>query len=187
MRACKALQPFRGRPLVAWTAGAMGAASGDVLVAAATGWARRIGAALPRAVRVVEDSRPGLGPVGGLEAGLRAARNPWVAVAPCDSPLVEPGLYGLLLAEAAGHDAAVPFLDGYPEPLHSVFRKRPTLAALERVISGGGGSVRDALRLLDVRRVGTRKLLGADPLRRSFWNLGTREALRRAEAALTDL
>lgn len=187
MGSCKALQTFLGRPLVAWTVEAMSDVCGEVVVPVRKGWGRRIGAVLPKAVRIVEDAHPGLGPVGGLEAGARAALGVWVAVAPCDSPLVEPRLYRLLLSEARGSDGALPFVGGFPEPLHGVYRRGPLLAALEKVISEGGGSVRDALRLLDLKRVGPRKLLKADPTGRTFWNIGTREALRTAEAAAADL
>lgn len=184
MGGCKALEPFLGRPLVVWTVEAMSRLAGDVVVSVSRCWGRRIGAELPATARIVEDVHPRLGPVGGLEAGFRAARNGWVAVAPCDSPLPEPGLYGLLRAEAGGLDGAVPFLDGFPEPLHGVYRRRPMLEALERVIAEGGGSVRDALRHLRFSKVGPRKLSRADPLRRTFWNLSTPRALRLAENEL---
>jgi len=186
MGSCKALEPFRGRPLVHWTVEAMHGLTGDVVVSVSKGWGRQIGAALFGNARIVEDLHPRLGPVGGLEAGFRAASREWVAVAPCDSPLPEPGLYRLLMAEAEGFDGAVPFLDGFPEPLHGVYRRRPMLRSLERVISEGGGSVRDALRLLKFARVGPRKLARADPRRITFWNLSTRRALRLAEKGLAE-
>lgn len=187
MAACKALEPFLGRPMVAWTVEALSGVCDDVVVPVRKGWGQRIGAALPQGARVVEDSHPGLGPVGGLEAGFRAASGEWVAVAPCDSPFLEPRLYRMLLAQARCSDGAVPFVGGFPEPLHGVYRRRPMLRALGLVISEGGGSVRDALRLVDFKRVGPRRLWQADPLRRTFWNLGTRKALRRAEAAAAGL
>ena len=187
MGACKALEPFRGRPLVLWAVVALSKICDDVVVPVRRGWGRRIGAALPRGARVVEDGHPGLGPVGGLEAGFRAASREWVAVAPCDSPMVEPRLYKMLLAEARRSDGAVPFVGGFPEPLHGVYRREPMLRALEAVISEGGGSVRDAVRLVDFKRVGPRRLFRADPLKRTFWNLGTKRALRKAEAAAANL
>ena len=184
MGSCKALELFWGRPLVLWTVEAMQRLSADVVVSVSKGWGRRIGAVLPGNARILEDLHPRLGPVGGLEAGFRAASSEWVAVAPCDSPLPEPGLYRLLLAEARGFDGAVPFVDGFPEPLHGVYRRAPMLRALERVISDGGGSVRDALRLLNYARVGPRKLARADPRGTTFWNLSTRRTLRLAEKEL---
>jgi molybdopterin-guanine dinucleotide biosynthesis protein A len=187
MGACKALEPFWGRPLVLWAVEALSGICDEVVVPVRRGWARRIGAALPRGARVVEDTHPGLGPVGGLEAGFRAASRDWVAVAPCDSPLVEPRLYKMLFAEARSSDGAVPFVGGFPEPLHGVYRRGPMLRALETVISEGGGSVRDAVRLVDFKRVGPRLLFRADPMKRTFWNLGTKGALRKAEAAAEDL
>jgi len=184
MGGCKALEPFWGRPLVLWAVEAMSLLSADVVVSVSKGWKSRIGTVLPVNALVLEDLHPRLGPVGGLEAGFRAARCAWVAVAPCDSPFPEPGLYRLLLAEARGFDGAVPFVDGFPEPLHGVYRRAPMLRALERVISDGGGSVRDALRLLKYANVGPRKLARADPRGTTFWNLSTRRGLRLAEKEL---
>ncbi len=81
----KGLQPFRGRPLVDHAIARLAPQVAEVMVSAN----RNAEAYAARGVRVLAD--PGAdfpGPLAGMLAGLRAARTTWLAVVPCDSPLL---------------------------------------------------------------------------------------------------
>jgi len=69
------------------------------------------------------DRIPGLGPLGGLEAGLRTSRFEQAFFAACDMPFVNEGLVRYLLAQAPGHDIVVPRLGGEYEPMHAVYSR----------------------------------------------------------------
>jgi molybdopterin-guanine dinucleotide biosynthesis protein A len=78
-----------------------------------------------------------VGPLGGLVAGLRAAKGRWVAVAPCDAPLLSVELYAELLSRARGHDAAIPRIAGREVPVVAVYRRETTLKAGIEALQAG--------------------------------------------------
>lgn len=78
--------------------------------------------------RVVPDALPGLGPLAGLLAGLRAARSRWVYLAACDMPFFMAGWVSALVRKAeaierSGNAAlAVAARDGsFHEPFHALY------------------------------------------------------------------
>lgn len=102
---------------------------------------------------VVGDNFPGLGPLSGIEAALRAAKAEWNLIVACDMPFLEPGIFDLLFTEAADFDCAVPqHPDGRLEPLCAVYHQRchPTI---EAALDKGIRKVTDALQALAVRYV----------------------------------
>lgn len=101
-----------------------------------------------RADGVVLDEPPGAGPLAGIAAGLAAAPAEAVAVCAVDHPHPSPALLAELAVLAAGRPAAVPVVEGVPQPLHAVW----TVAALPAVraaLAAGDRSVRGALARLD--------------------------------------
>ncbi len=73
---------------------------------------------------VVNDRIQGVGPLGGLEASLRAAseHGPVAVVIGCDYPLIEPGFPGLLLTAIGDYDAAIPEVQGRLHPLAACYK-----------------------------------------------------------------
>ncbi|MDB4898111.1 MAG: molybdopterin-guanine dinucleotide biosynthesis protein [Firmicutes bacterium] len=69
------------------------------------------------------DRVPGLGPLGGLEAGLTASRFDHAFFCACDMPFVNEALVRHLAALAPGHDIVVPQLDGEFEPMHAIYSR----------------------------------------------------------------
>ncbi|WP_170919511.1 NTP transferase domain-containing protein, partial [Halomonas sp. BC2] len=79
----KGLEPFAGLPLVAHTVKRFDGHVHELMINA-----NRNGDAYALfADRVIADAEGGFkGPLMGIYSGLRAARTPWLLVAPCDSP-----------------------------------------------------------------------------------------------------
>ncbi len=171
----KALLDFGGRPLVARVFDALRPLTDDLLVVS-----NNRAALKPFGVRVVADWDPPCGPLGGIAAGLRAARRDLTLVAACDMPFLD-GTFLLTLAgraEAAGADAVVPLLDGQYEPLHAVYRKS-CLPAVERCLAAGENrafAFYDAVRLVTVPESDWRLL---DPGGLSLANVNTPDDLER--------
>jgi molybdopterin molybdotransferase len=95
-------------------------------------------------VPVWPDDTPGfLGPLAGLETGLRRCSTPYLLTAPCDSPFLPPDLAERLLAVLAsrGADLAVAVTEenGVRQP-HPVFclLKTSLLPVLSAYLAGGG-------------------------------------------------
>lgn len=78
--------------------------------------------------RIVPDALPGLGPLSGLLAGLRAARSRWVYLAACDMPFFSESWAGELMARAraiedsgSGVLAVAARAGPYHEPFHALY------------------------------------------------------------------
>jgi molybdenum cofactor guanylyltransferase len=78
--------------------------------------------ALPAEVRVVEDAREGRGPLQGLLAGLLAVEDEVAFAAAVDLPLLHPRFVAAVCAAIGDADAAVPYLDGFDQPLAAAYR-----------------------------------------------------------------
>jgi molybdopterin-guanine dinucleotide biosynthesis protein A len=115
--------------------------------------------ALPAALgaRAVPDRLPGAGPLAGIEAGLAAARHEVVFTIACDMPYVDLPLARNLVRASRGFDAAVPRVDGRPEPVCAAYRLR-SLPALTKALDDG---IRKAAEALD--RLHTCWWDGVDP------------------------
>lgn len=94
------------------------------------------------------------GPLGGVLAGLEAARSDFVALVPVDAPAVLPELARHMAAHcrASGRAAAVPVVDGRVQALHAVF-DRSALVAIRSRVAAGERSPRRLLAWLDALRV----------------------------------
>lgn len=128
---------------------------------------------------VVTDRIPGLGPLGGLEAGLEASRHHHAFFCAVDMPFLSPGLIRYMLAQAPGHEIVVPVIGGEFEPMHAVYGKgclpaiaRSVVARRLRLVSIYDAVPRREITEAEVRRFG-------DP-DRLFFNCNTPEDLEQA-------
>ena len=162
----KAALELNGSTLLSRVVDTLGAAAGRVVVVRAPGQALP---KLPAGVAVVDDARPGRGPLEGMLAGLRRLEADEAAAFVCavDMPFLEaPFARAVLAALPPDADAAVPRLDGRAHPLAAAYRANVaeriaalldagdrrvgallegiTVAWLEaRDLPGGGGSLRN--------------------------------------------
>lgn len=79
---------------------------------------------LPRDVRVLRDEQEHLGPLAGMEVGLRFLRDiiPAVYVSSCDVPLLRPEFIAEMIRRIGTHELAVPREDNFHHPLAAVYR-----------------------------------------------------------------
>jgi molybdopterin-guanine dinucleotide biosynthesis protein A len=83
--------------------------------------------------RTIEDAAPGQGPLAGILAGLKAAKNEVCVVLACDIPDIDIDFLKQLIAKAQGFDIVVPVsCRGLFEPLFAVYRRSviPEIEAL---------------------------------------------------------
>ena len=81
----KGLVPVNGRPMIAWVIDTLRPQVAEVLINANRNRDRygEFGS------RVIDDGDSEFrGPLAGMLSGMRAARTPWLAIVPCDSPLI---------------------------------------------------------------------------------------------------
>jgi molybdopterin-guanine dinucleotide biosynthesis protein A len=133
-------------------------------------------------IRVLEDEVPGLGAIGGIITGLRAARHPRAWIVACDMPFVDASLLSYLARAIGGAYAAMPrsSIGGY-EPLCALYSVR-LLPTLEAMVSHGENAVQGIPRQADVRIVEETELVSAGVDPRRLFNMNTaadyEEALR---------
>ncbi len=133
----------------------------------------------PVSYRIDED--PDEGPMVGIATGLRELRADYTFVVGCDMPFIEPSVIRALFARVTGYDAAVPVYEGYPQPLHAVYRSRAMRAACEEARAEGERRIAAALERLDRVTVPWTDLedIGTP---RTFENLNTRAEFDAAES-----
>lgn len=103
----------------------------------------------PVPYRIVFDRKQGAGPMAGIEAGLSAASIDPVFVVACDMPYVTAEIAAMTVAAARMCDAAVPRVDGRPEPVCAAYRKS-ALPVITAALDAGTRRAADILSGLDV-------------------------------------
>ncbi len=121
--------------------------------------------------RLVFDRKKSAGPLAGIEAGLTVARHEVVFAIACDMPYVPRGLAERAVAAARSCDAAMPRIDGRPEPVCAAYR-RSSLPAVTAALDAGRLRAADLADRLDVTW-----LEGLDP--DLFRSLNTQEDYER--------
>ena len=126
----KALIDYQSRPIIAHVIETLRALSDDIVVVS-----NRSDLYSSFGARVTADYNPPCGPLGGLAAGLQAARHPLAVVVACDMPFLNVTLLRWLIDLAEGYDAVVPQSGDDFEPLHAVYRREchgPIVQRIER-------------------------------------------------------
>jgi len=125
--------------------------------------------------RCVHDIRRGIGPIGGLHAGVAASRGDQLFVCACDMPCIDTRVVAALFEALGDYDAAIPSWDTEMlEPLHAVYRKAPLQRYLEHPPSL---SLRSLVKHLNVTYVPIGQIQAIDPDLSTFTNINKLEDL----------
>jgi molybdopterin-guanine dinucleotide biosynthesis protein A len=128
-------------------------------------------------IRIISDLRKGIGPIGGLHAGVLEAHGEEVFVVACDMPCVDSRVINRLFDLLEGYDAVIPTWNGTMlEPLHAVYKKE---ALVQYLRSHASLSLRDMVRSIHSRYVSVRNLQDIDPKLTSFTNINKIEDLEK--------
>ena len=165
----KALLELNGRPMIEIVVDRMAHVCAEVLVVAANPQRYAgLGAA------VVADQFSGVGVLGGLHAGLQAARHELTLAVGCDMPTLRPRVLQAFAGWATGFDVVVFRQAGLVEPLHGAYR-RTCLPAIEAAIHAGRRRIVSFFPSVRVRYVTPDDVRPLDPEQRSFRNINTPE------------
>jgi molybdopterin-guanine dinucleotide biosynthesis protein A len=82
--------------------------------------------------RVVEDIKPGCGPLGGIFTALSTAKSDSCFVFAADMPRLNRNFISYMISEADDHDIVIPVWSKGREPLHAIYHKRiiPVVSSL---------------------------------------------------------
>jgi molybdopterin-guanine dinucleotide biosynthesis protein A len=103
----------------------------------------------PVPYRVVFDRKVSAGPLAGIEAGLAATCQDALFVIACDMPFVTAEFAAMTITAARTSDAAVPRIDGRPEPVCAAYR-RSALPIISAALDAGQRRAADVLSAMDV-------------------------------------
>jgi molybdopterin-guanine dinucleotide biosynthesis protein A len=137
----KALLPGPSGPLAQDIAAKVAAASGAAVLVGEPERYRHLG------LECLPDLRPGMGPLGGIEAALESGRGELNLIVACDMPGLETEWLRRLLLEARETDAlcvASSDGNGVVHPLCAVYRSG-CLGAVQEALNGGHLRVMDLL------------------------------------------
>ena len=119
---------------------------------------------------LVDARRGELGPLAGIETGLAASQTDLNFVLACDMPLVNADLVRYLAGLAGGYQAVVPWSEGWPMPLHAVYR-REAVETARQALDAGERDMRRFLKRLRVRYATEAEMRPLDPELRSLLNV----------------
>lgn len=172
----KARLLFGGRPLLDIVAGRLAEVCAEVIVVASP---QRPPEVTPPGARVVFDETPGLGPLAGIQAGLKAASFPFAFVAACDMPFLSLPLLRYMAGLPRTYEALVPEVQGRRHPLHAIY-SRACLPAVEELLRAGQRSIGELLTRVRVQAVGEEEVRRWDPDGLTLFNLNDRRDLATA-------
>jgi molybdenum cofactor guanylyltransferase len=78
-------------------------------------------------LKIVSDQFPGMGPLAGVHAGLKASEYETNVIVACDMPFVSGELAQALVDKSSDYDAVIPVINGKQQPLFAVFQKRAAI------------------------------------------------------------
>lgn len=163
----KAFLELDGRPLIAHVLDRLSEVCAETLIVA-----NDIPLYTGLGFRVVPDVFPGVGVLGGLHAGLQAARHDLILAVGCDMPFLNPVLLRAFVAWAEGYDVVALRHEEQVETLHAAYR-RTCLPAMESAIRAGHQRIISFFPDVRVRYVTPEEAETLDPGLRSFRNVNT--------------
>ena len=131
-------------------------------------------------LRIMVDTYPGKGPLGGIYTGLVASDSRYNLVVAGDMPFLNQALLHYMIQLCDDFDLVVPRLGSMVEPLHAVYSKG-CLAPIENLFKQGNLKVSDLLTLVKVRYVEAEEINQFDPKHLSFFNINTEADLKTAQ------
>ncbi len=135
----KGLQHLRGKPLIEWVIERFAPQLAELMINANRNIEQYIG----YGYRVISDDiKDFAGPLAGFHAGLMAAKYPYVATVPCDSPFLPTTLVSRLLDQLQVHNAqiAVAKTGNQAHPVFSLC-KQELASHLGRFLESGGRKI----------------------------------------------
>ncbi|WP_326909510.1 NTP transferase domain-containing protein [Sedimentibacter sp. MB31-C6] len=128
-------------------------------------------------VKIIKDIYPGMGPMGGIHAALKAAKNDWLFVIPCDMPMWEVFLVEEMLKHRLDNDIVVPLINDHMEPLFALYKKT-CIPGIEQCLNNNIIKVIELYSLVKTNYLDLEKLYHEfNQCTKSFFNINTPEDL----------
>ena len=124
--------------------------------------------------RFAYDTYKNVGPLAGILSGLEACEDDLCFIAACDMPFINENVVTMLFEKSEHHDAAIPrWDDGFLEPLHAVYKRKPMLRETKKAVEKGETIILAPIFKLNVNYVPVEEIRKIDPGLRTFMNINT--------------
>jgi len=180
----KVLETIGNKSLLERAVFQLGSFNSDIIVVAAAKQSLPQLTGYPR-LRIVTDTYPGKGPLGGIFTGVAASDSFYNLVVACDMPFLNQALLDYMIQLSANFDLVVPRLGNMVEALHAVYSKS-CLAPMERLLRQGSLGVRELFTLVRIRYVEADEINRFDPKHLSFFNINTKADLEMARKLIKE-
>ena len=130
-------------------------------------------------VKVVEDKKKGVGPLGGIYTGLIHSTYHEILVISCDTPFQHRGFLEYLGELSGDYEVALPVHRGGREPLTALYKKS-LMGEIEKMIEDERYKIAFLYDRSVVKRVDIERLEGSLDIKNGFKNINTPEELRKA-------
>ncbi|MCX9011419.1 MAG: molybdenum cofactor guanylyltransferase [Candidatus Methanoperedens sp.] len=181
----KALIDIKGRPLIAIVIEMMEKAVDNIIISVRDREQgelldSRLSGLVKPSYTFAYDAYKERGPLAGILSGLEACRDEYCFIAACDMPFINKDVVKMLLRECEHYDAAVPhWEDGFLEPLHAVYRRKPMIRETKKAIERGETIILAPVFELNVNYVAVDDIRKLDPELRTFININTYEDIEK--------
>jgi molybdopterin-guanine dinucleotide biosynthesis protein A len=176
---------FHGKPLIYWPVNILKEITDEVIISVSM---KKDVTPLKNffkdEVSIINDERSDYGPIEGILSSFKMAKGEYVALAPCDSPLILTELYRRLFDLADGYDGAVPMVNGFWEPLHSVYKREPMISAVKKAMGIGKNRPIDTYEYMNIKELSQDEIMQFDPNMASFVNINILSDLQKASGML---
>jgi len=109
---------------------------------------------------IIPDLQPDCGPLGGIYTVLQAAKTEWIAILPCDIPLLSENIYEILFANCRGDLPVVAVSHRGVEPLVSIWPKKIARSTIwTQKFAAKNFALHKTLRQLNAREIDITKAL----------------------------
>ncbi len=174
----KAVETVGNKSLIQWVVFSLSFLNSDIIIVTVAKQVFPQFIDYPK-LRMVTDTYPGKGPLGGIYTGLAASDSFYNLVVACDMPFLNQNLLDYMIQISASFDLVVPRLGNMVEPLHAVYSKG-CLAPIEGLLKQGNLKIHELFTLVRVRYVEATEINRFDPKHLSFFNINTEADLEMA-------
>lgn len=170
----KALIDIKGRPLIVLVIEKLKNVVDTIIVSVRDEAQGKMLESFLPGCRFAYDTYKNVGPLAGILSGLEACEDDLCFIAACDMPFINENVVTMLFEKSEHHDAAIPrWDDGFLEPLHAVYKRKPMLRETKKAVEKGETIILAPIFKLNVNYVPVEEIRKIDPGLRTFMNINT--------------
>ncbi|MCD6107403.1 MAG: molybdenum cofactor guanylyltransferase [Caldisericaceae bacterium] len=142
---------------------------------------------LPYPYKIIPDSIPGIGPIGGLFTALTYTNKDFIFLAACDMPFINKNLLSYMKNMLNTNvDIYIPYFDnGMIEPLFAFYNRR-LISLVKEQIKIEDYKLRSLLNTASVQFLSESEIESIDPDFLTFFNVNTKSDFEKAQELLSD-